>query len=191
MVSALASHQIDFSRQIYRQTFGANIRYILKVTLGKPPDDAFVQEVLVAQGAAFCELIKAQLHPLPGVVETLAYFKECGISQAIASSSADFIIQAVLDEIGVRDYFDAIVSGAQLPSKPNPEIFLHTASALQVPARACLVIEDSPAGIEGAQYAGMYSLAISTTYPASELELADMIVDSFCSNPICQDSRLF
>ncbi len=179
MVSALAAHGVDFPREIYEQTIGTNIRNILGVTLGELPTENFVQTIVSEQGKAFCELIKGQLQPLPGVVELLAYFQRCSILQAIASSSADFVIQVVIDEIGVKEYFDVIVSGSQLPPKPNPEIFLRAANELKIPAGNCLVIEDSPHGIEGANAAGMCSLAITTMYQRNVFEGADMVIVSF------------
>ncbi|MBT7599989.1 MAG: HAD family phosphatase [Anaerolineae bacterium] len=179
MVSALASHQIDFPREVYLKTVGTNIRNILTVTLGEPPNEDFVQKIVTAQGTSFCKLIKGQLHPLPGILELLAYFQEHGTAQAIASSSADFVIQAVLDEIGVREYFGVIVSGSQLSPKPSPEIFLHTASTLKIPAVNCVVIEDSPHGIQGANAAKMQSIAITTSYKRDAFGEADMVVDDF------------
>lgn len=179
MVSVLAVHGIDFPREVYLQIIGTNIRNILTVTLGEPPADGFLQTIIEEQGKAFCELIKGQLSPLSGVVEILAYFQAQDIPQAIASSSADFVIQAILDEIGIREYFDTIVSGSQLSPKPSPEIFLQAADLLEIPAKSCLVIEDTPHGIEGANTAGMYSLAITTTHQRDKFDNADVVVDSF------------
>lgn len=178
MVSTLASFRIEFSRENYLQTFGTNIQNVLTVTLGEPPTKKFVQEILLAHGMAFCNLIKGELQLLPGVLEALSYFKARGIPQAIASSSADFLIQATIDEIRVKDFFKVVISGAHLPPKPNPDIFLQAADALQIPAKACLVIEDSPAGIRGANSAGMFSLAVTNTHPHSELQMADGVVNS-------------
>ena len=61
MVSTLASYRIEFAREIYLQTFGTNIQNVLTATLGKPPTGKFVQEILLAQGTAFCKLIKGEL----------------------------------------------------------------------------------------------------------------------------------
>ncbi len=178
MVSTLASFQIEFSREIYLQTFGTNIQNVLTATLGEPPTGKFIQEILLTHGAAFCNLIKGDLQPLPGVLDALEYFKSKGVMQGIASSSVDFLIQATIDEIRIKDYFKMVISGAHLPPKPNPDIFLHAADALQIPVKDCLVIEDSPLGIKGANSAGMYSLAVTNTHPRSKLQMADEVVNS-------------
>lgn len=178
MVSTLASYRIEFAREIYLETFGTNIKNVLTATLGEPPTGKFVQEILLAQGTAFCKLIKGELQLLPGVLDALDYFKGRGIKQVIASSSVDFLIQATIDEIQIKDYFELVISGAHLPPKPNPDIFLHAADALQIPAEDCLVIEDSPSGIKGANSAGMHSLAVTNTHPHSKLQMADEVVTS-------------
>ena len=118
------------------------------------------------------------MQSLPGVLEVLDYFKSRGIQQAIASSSVDFVIQATIDEIRIKDFFEMVISGAHLPPKPNPDIFLHAADALQITPKDCLVIEDTPSGIMGANSAGMHSLAVTNTHPHSELQMADEVVKS-------------
>jgi HAD superfamily hydrolase (TIGR01509 family) len=177
MVSVLAPHKISFPREIYNQTFGTNITNILTMTLGHPPSSEFVQKIMRMQGAEFCNAIKGQLVPLPGVIDTLEYFRKRGFQQAIASSSVSHVIQAVIDEIGIKTYFDAIISGAYLPPKPNPDVFLQAADAIKIPTKSCLVIEDAPAGLIGAQSAGMQTLAVTTSHPRSAVAMADMVVD--------------
>lgn len=59
--------------------------------------------------------------------------------------------------------------------KPDPEPFLVAAARLGVAPADCLVIEDAPAGLQSARAAGMRSLAVTTTHPASQLR-ADLLV---------------
>ncbi len=66
-----------------------------------------------------------------------------------------------------------------LPSKPNPDIFLHAARQLGSTPETCLVIEDAPHGVEAARRAGMRCIAITTTYDREKLRGADRVVDSF------------
>ena len=65
--------------------------------VSEPPTGKFVQEILLTQSMAFCNLIKGKLQLLPGVLEALGYLIFRGIQQAIASSSVDFVIQATID----------------------------------------------------------------------------------------------
>ena len=54
--------------------------------------------------------------------------------------------------------------------KPSPDAYLAAATALAVPAGSCLVIEDAPAGIEGARAARMPVIALTTTHQPGRLQ---------------------
>jgi sugar-phosphatase len=62
--------------------------------------------------------------------------------------------------------------------KPHPEPYLKGAAALAVAPSECLVIEDAPAGIRAAQAGGMKVIALTSTYPASALSEADVVISS-------------
>ena len=60
--------------------------------------------------------------------------------------------------------------------KPDPEPYLMGAKLLGMKPAECLVIEDAPAGICAAHAGGIKAIGITSTYPASELQLADAVV---------------
>ncbi|MBV9453190.1 MAG: HAD-IA family hydrolase [Rubrobacter sp.] len=60
--------------------------------------------------------------------------------------------------------------------KPDPECYLKGAQLLEAPAELCVVVEDTPAGIQAACSAGMAAVAVTTTHQASELSDADTLV---------------
>lgn len=64
-------------------------------------------------------------------------------------------------------------------SKPNPRIFLFALDQLRVKPSECIVIEDSPLGIKAANRANIFSIGITTTFPAKRLIEADLIIKSF------------
>lgn len=61
--------------------------------------------------------------------------------------------------------------------KPHPEGYLTAASQLGFPPRDCVVIEDTPPGIDAAHAGGMRAIAVATTYPRTKLVAADAIVE--------------
>jgi len=65
--------------------------------------------------------------------------------------------------------------------KPSPEPYLQGAALLGMAPADCLVIEDTPAGVQAARSAGMQVIALSTTYPVDELKAADGIVNSLAA----------
>ena len=86
---------------------------------------------------------------------------------AIGSSSknAPFII----DRLGLNDFFEIIVDGSMVSiPKPNPEVFLNGAKAMNLKPENCIVFEDSVAGIQAANAAGMISIGIGNENILSE-----------------------
>lgn len=104
--------------------------------------------------------------------------KKRGYLVALASSTGPKLIGRIMDETGMRQEFDLIVSGAQFKqSKPNPEIYHHTAAELGVPESECFVIEDSTVGIQAAKAAGMKVAALRDDRFGFDQSLADYHVD--------------
>jgi sugar-phosphatase len=71
--------------------------------------------------------------------------------------------------------------------KPDPEGYLNAAAALGKSSADCLVIEDTPAGIESARAAGMRVIAITSTYPREQLGAANAVVESLADLSVVRD----
>lgn len=99
---------------------------------------------------------------------------------ALATSSSSTRSQATLRAAGVDPApFVAWITGDDISRpKPDPEIYLAAASALELFPSQCVVIEDSVAGIEAAKAAKMHVVAVTNTFPGEELRQADRIVDT-------------
>lgn len=96
---------------------------------------------------------------LPDVPRVLSYLKQN--EQRIALGSASKNARVILEEVGLLNVFDAIVDGTNVTkAKPNPEVFLIAAEKLGVAPEKCIVFEDSLAGIQAANTAGMTSVGI-------------------------------
>ena len=161
---------------MFRKTFGMNNRLILTTIFERDLSERFIQRVSDRKEILFRESIKGSAKLLPGVREWLERFAEMGIKQAVASSAPQANIDALLDELGIRSYFQAEAAGATLKGKPDPAVFLLAAQLLGVEPAHCLVIEDAVAGVEAARRAGMKCVAVLTTNPADKLSGADVVL---------------
>ena len=148
---------------------------VLEYVFGRMPDHDLAVPLIEKKEELFREIIRQGVEPLPGIVDWLARFQQWGVKQAVASSAPWANIDVQIDGIGVRAYFDAIVSGADLPPKPNPDVFLKAASELGVPPENCVVFEDAVAGLGGAVAAGMKCITVTTTNPPEKLAAANLI----------------
>lgn len=175
--ATLSARGIPFTREQFRTTFGMNNTGILQHLLGEKVDAGLIAEISDAKEHGFRQAIKGQVQLLPGVMEWLQRLGEWGLRQAIASSAPPANIDALVDELGIRSYFAATVSGADLPGKPDPAVFLEAARRIGVPPERCVVVEDAVAGVEAARRGGMRCIAVTTTNPAHELKHADLVVE--------------
>ncbi len=97
----------------------------------------------------------------PGVREVLTNLTAGGLRLSIASSTPFSTVSRQICEAGLSDCFQVIIGGDQVAnSKPAPDIFLCAASALNVPPRACYVIEDSYNGIRAASAGHMIPVMV-------------------------------
>lgn len=110
---------------------------------------------------------------------------------ALASMSNRKIIDKLLNEKGIREYFQVVVTADEvIQPKPNPEAFLKCAIDLKCHPDKCVVVEDSIFGVKAARQAGMKCIAIPTgAYSREELEYEypDLIVNSMEENETILD----
>jgi mannitol-1-/sugar-/sorbitol-6-phosphatase len=122
------------------------------------------------------ELELADLHDivvLPGAVEALASLADA--KNAIATSCTVPLAEARMGAAQLVPPSVLVTADDVVHGKPHPEPFLLAAQRLGVDPRRCLVVEDAPKGLEAAQAAGCFTLAVVTTTPREALD-ADAIV---------------
>ena len=96
---------------------------------------------------------------LPDVPKVLNYLIHQ--QQPISLGSASKNARIILEKVDLIDKFDAIVDGNDVSkAKPDPEVFLNAAKALNMEANQCVVFEDSVAGVQAANTANMISIGI-------------------------------
>jgi beta-phosphoglucomutase-like phosphatase (HAD superfamily) len=152
----------------------ANTLRVMHESFGFPVDVERDASVIV-------ELFVARVGELTlktGFDELLAEALSKGVPRALASSSARRLVEATLARFGVRERFDAVVTGDCVAHpKPAPDIFLEAARRLGVPPDGCLVLEDSLAGVRAARAAGMRVIAVPEGAVSAEMTaLADAVV---------------
>jgi beta-phosphoglucomutase-like phosphatase (HAD superfamily) len=103
---------------------------------------------------------------------------------AIASGAIGAEIRRVLDREGLASCFTAIVAAEDTPrSKPEPDPYhravdlLRRAAGDTLLASECVALEDSPWGLQSARSAGLHTVAVAHTYPATALD-AELVVSS-------------
>jgi HAD superfamily hydrolase (TIGR01509 family) len=168
---------LPFDREIFRKTFGMNNNGILTNLLGQPPEPTFLEQISNRKEGLFRQWVKGNVKLLPGVTDWLVDLRSGGFRQAVASSAPIENVETLVDELSIREYFSVLLSGYDLPGKPDPATFLKAANLLKVAPDRCVVVEDAIAGVEAAKRAGMKCIAVTTTNPAHTLRSSDVIVE--------------
>ncbi len=130
--------------------------------------------------ALYREIYKNDIKPVEGLIELLENFKIRNIPMAIATSGIQVNIDFMFEHIPIKQFFKIVVNSAHITKgKPDPEIYLRTASLLNIKPENCLVFEDAVVGVHSAKAAGMKVIAITTTQSKEELKEADMLIENF------------
>jgi beta-phosphoglucomutase len=96
-----------------------------------------------------------------------------GIPFCLATNSALVNAETCLGMAGLSGAFPVVIARDHVRRpKPAPDIFLQAASALDVSADRCLVLEDSAAGIEAALEAGALPVMVPSMRPVGAATLA-------------------
>ncbi len=149
------------------------------------PWQAFVQVRLryYEQMLADPEVIRA--NQWPHTVALLRQARDAGCATGLATMSYCAQARRVLDILGLADAFDFVATRDDVEhGKPDPEIYLLVAHALDVDPTACLVIEDSPSGVQAGLNAGMTVVAVTTPFTRAQLhEQALLPPDQLVDDP--------
>lgn len=167
----------------FQHSFGMDNRHGLEYWFGRPLEAEFVQRVSDRKESLFRQAVRGKVRLLPGAAEWLDRLRTAGMRQALASSAPPENVDALVDELGIRGKFDALVSAFGMPGKPNPDVFLTAARQLDAPPERCLVIEDAVVGIQAAHAAGMRCLAVANTHPPESLLQAEWVTASLMDLP--------
>jgi beta-phosphoglucomutase len=197
----LREHNIELTAADYYSALGLDDKGFVRFAFeraGKRLSDDVLKGVLAAKGVLHRKAIEDELPLFPGVV---TFLKATALHYpiGIVSMSTRDEIEYVLNRAGLLELFSVVVSTEDVNrTKPAPDCYLtgfgklndkrRGARLLPLLANECLVIEDSPPGIQSGAGAGMRTLGVTNTVGENELRdagaevvtasLADWTVDA-------------
>jgi HAD superfamily hydrolase (TIGR01509 family) len=131
----------------------AVMRQAIEAHIGRPLADG-----LESYDHLYRTAFEAELTTIDGIEEALAQITQ---PICVASSSEPESLRRKLRLTGLTQHFDGhVFSGSEVPNgKPAPDLFLHAAAKMGVEPSRCVVVEDSPYGLQAARAASMDALA--------------------------------
>ena len=170
----------DFTIEEFKKGFGQTNKDILSDLLKKSLTAEELQLYSDEKEAIFRNLAQGNIKPIPGILEYIKEMKQLPLLMGLVSSTPRANIDFILNEIGLDNYFDIIISAEDVQEgKPSPGCYLTAAERLHVLPGECVVFEDAIPGVQSAIKAGMGCIAITTTQPAHKLTQATFIVASW------------
>ncbi len=152
-------HRFSFTKDRFYSLGGIPSRDILKVLSAEQalPLDPLV--VAREKEAEYLSLI-AQVEPIHMVVN-VARENFGKVPLAVASGGTKRSIGQVLDHLGIRDLFQAVVTSEDVVNqKPAPDVFLEAARRLGVPPQFCRAYEDTDLGMRAIRAAEMEAVDV-------------------------------
>ena len=148
----------NLTRKDFEKTVGLRLDEVIHYWYAQIPwekhgPDAVLQMII----ARMQVLIGEHGEPLPGVIDSLEFFKARGLKIGLATSSYQVLIDTVLDVLNIRSFFEKTHSAEyENYGKPHPDVYINTAKMLGVNPLDCLVIEDSINGVIAGKAARMH-----------------------------------
>ncbi len=156
------------------------------------PDDALFARAYPIYLELYAENTSKRSTLYPGVREGLNYLKAQGYRLGCVTNKAEQFTLPLLNDLGVADYFEIIISGDTLPvKKPDPGPLLHAAQFFGVAPENALMIGDSVSDVTAARAAGFQILCMSYGYNHGvDIREAnpDVVIDSMAELPALLDA---
>lgn len=141
------------------------VRRALTGQLDGEPDEADFQQALPIFLELYRENTSGRSHLYPGIREGLDYLRAEDYPLGCVTNKAAQFTEPLLRDLGVRDYFEIVISGDTLPrKKPDPLPLLHAAEYFNVSPDTALMVGDSVSDVKAARAAGFTIVCMSYGY---------------------------
>ncbi len=177
-IIVFAEAGIYIRRQDIYDLEGSNHEGIVRLVFekaGKTPNPEDFYVLPKKKREIFAKINKIRV--FEGIYECLDFLKNKCLLGVVSGSDKEIVTEIIAKFF--PDTFSAIVSGNDVTAgKPSPEPYLKAVDMLGVSKDECIVIENSPLGVESAKRAGLYCIAIPTYVEAARLKSADVVLEN-------------
>lgn len=128
----------------------------------------------------FRDIFAPEDHIVEGIPNFLEQLKNEQIPMAVATSAPSENAEYILSRLDIKHYFKEILNSSHVTKgKPDPEVYLKTAAALDKAPESCIVFEDSVSGVQAGLQAGTSVIGVTTTHSREELDSCHFVIDDF------------
>ena len=157
----LVEYGVNYRGEYHRNVLGVSYQLAVEFYKNAFHISASVEELMRRRGEIATDFFANRVGLFPSAKMTLEQLREMKLPLAVATSSVGASARPLLDRTGIRSLFSVVITGDEVQQgKPHPDIYLRAAKNLGISPEACLVIEDSLAGIAAGRAANMHVAAI-------------------------------
>ena len=161
-------HEFD-ERKFLVETAGQTNREIIPGVFGAMSNER-LSELALRKEELYREAYLPHRTPVPGLVPFLEAARGLGIKMAVSTAASPANLAFIMDGLDLRKYFGALTTAADVKrGKPDPEIFILSATRLGVEPENAIVFEDAFFGFEAAKRAGMIAIGLTTVNSAEDI----------------------
>jgi HAD superfamily hydrolase (TIGR01509 family) len=178
-----APYGISLSDEELQSYMGRSSWFLLEDIIRKYGIDAKAERLYPEHKKNLLQLYREEVEPIPGALELIGDLKNRGVDLALASSSDRDLVLSIVEKFQLTSTFCVLVSGDEVQRvKPHPDIFLKALERLGRSPRESIVIEDSQAGVQASNSAGIICVGFRSPHSQTQdLSEASMVVDDLCT----------
>jgi len=157
----LAQYGVSYRGEYHRNVLGVNYRLAVEFYKNVFHISASVDELMRRRGEIATDFFANDVGLFSSAKATLEQVLRMNLPLAVATSSVSASARPLLDRTGIKSFFSVVITGDEVQrGKPAPDIYLRAADELGISPEACLVVEDSLAGMAAGKTANMRVAAI-------------------------------
>ncbi|MFO7825388.1 MAG: HAD family phosphatase [Cyclobacterium sp.] len=166
----------EFAQHMY----GKSNKYIFRHFLGREVTGEEFSALENEKEGLFREIYAPKVATIPGFLPFLEELKTSGFRTGVATSAPEANLLLIMESLGFKSKMESIMASEHVKKhKPDPEVYLTSASNLGVDPENCLVFEDSYSGVSAARNAGMRVVGVLSSHSREELPPCNLHINDF------------
>ncbi|MGY4386074.1 beta-phosphoglucomutase [Pedobacter sp. UYP24] len=160
--------------------FGKSNGYILSHFLKRPITGQELLQLEEEKESLFRKIYEPHVDPVAGFLKFFLDLKDHGAKLGVATSAPFANLELILSKVHIQDFLGSMLASEDVKKhKPDPEVYLKSASNLGVTPQHCIVFEDSFSGVSAALNAGMKVVGVLTSHTMEELPPCDLYISDY------------
>ena len=168
--------EAEFGEHMY----GKNNSYIFSHFFGRKVDGEELLAFEDEKEGLFREIYAEHVEPIKGFLPFLETLVDNNIKLGVATSAPRTNMDLIIDKLGIRDCFKSLLASEDVTiHKPDPQVYLKSATNLNSNPNECIIFEDSYSGVTAALNAKMKVVGVLSSHSKEELPPCDHYIEEY------------